>query len=175
MTPISFSKIERVPVAPEIERRERERVVQCAVKWIGTPYAHEGRVRGGGVDCATLLAEVYCAAGLIPRIALPQYSPQWHMHRHEEKLIAILQALAVETTRAPQTGDVIAWKFFNLHCHGSIVTKWPRLIHAHMQTSRVEHEDITSAVWLSHVSERTADRGKPRSFRVFTFWPEASS
>lgn len=30
-----------------------------AITWLGTPYHHQGRVKGVGVDCGTLLCEVY--------------------------------------------------------------------------------------------------------------------
>ena len=35
----------------------RERAVEIALAWKGTPYADRGRVRGAGCDCGTLLAE----------------------------------------------------------------------------------------------------------------------
>ncbi|MGH7053678.1 MAG: hypothetical protein ACREFA_07660, partial [Stellaceae bacterium] len=52
---------------------QRGLVVAEAESWIGTPFHHEAAVRGAGVDCLNLLAEVYCAAGFIPRIAIPHY------------------------------------------------------------------------------------------------------
>ena len=33
--------------------------VQEALTWLGTPYHHQGRVKGVGVDCGTLICEVY--------------------------------------------------------------------------------------------------------------------
>lgn len=30
-----------------------------ALTWLGTPYHQQGRVKGVGVDCGTLLCEVY--------------------------------------------------------------------------------------------------------------------
>lgn len=172
-------KIEELPppkprdVTSARERWERNRVVQIAQSWIGTPYHHEGRRKGAGVDCATLLAEVYREAGFIPHLDLPHYSPQWHIHRREEKLIAILEAVAIESKRTiPLPGDVVCWKFYKLFAHGSIAGIWPRLIHSHIGSGRVEEEDISSAVWLSHISEKVEDQGKPRPFKIFTFWPE---
>ena len=44
---------------------QRAEVVRVARSFIGTPYHHMGRVKGAGVDCATLLAEVYYEAGVL--------------------------------------------------------------------------------------------------------------
>jgi NlpC/P60 family putative phage cell wall peptidase len=37
----------------------REDVVKEARSWIGTPFRHQGRVKGIGVDCLGLVVEVY--------------------------------------------------------------------------------------------------------------------
>ena len=36
----------------------RAEIVRCARTWIGTPFHHQGRLRGVGVDCAGLVIEV---------------------------------------------------------------------------------------------------------------------
>jgi hypothetical protein len=56
--------------------------------WLRTPYHHMGRVKGGGVDRATLPAEVYARAGVVPALAIPFYPPDWHLHRNAERLRA---------------------------------------------------------------------------------------
>ena len=63
----------------------RERVVQCALGWMGTPCRHRQRVKGVGVDCAQILAAVYEEAGVIAPIDLGDYPVQWHLH-HEREL-----------------------------------------------------------------------------------------
>ncbi len=40
-------------------RLYRERLVEEARRWIGTPFAHRGRVLGRGVDCIGLVIEVF--------------------------------------------------------------------------------------------------------------------
>ena len=42
----------------------REMIVAEARKWLGTPFHHQGRVMGHGVDCAGLVACVGKALGL---------------------------------------------------------------------------------------------------------------
>ena len=60
----------------EKEKVERTRFVQCALTYVGTPYHHMGRIKGAGVDCATLLICAAEEAGLIGHVELPYYAPQ---------------------------------------------------------------------------------------------------
>src|SRR5262249_43477037 len=46
----------------------RAAVVAEAESWIGTPFHHAARVKGAGVDCLMLLAEVYERAGIVPHL-----------------------------------------------------------------------------------------------------------
>ena len=65
----------------------RSQVIAEAETWLGTPYHHMGRVRGGGTDCLMLLAEVFASAGVIPRIEVPFYPQDWHLHRDAERYL----------------------------------------------------------------------------------------
>src|ERR1700722_17931480 len=80
---------------PDIDG-ERTAVVAEARAWLRTPYHHMGRVKGAGVDCATLLAEVYARAGVIPPVAIPFYPPDWHLHRDAERYLGFVLDYAVE-------------------------------------------------------------------------------
>src|SRR5260370_9302840 len=53
----------------------RAAVVQEAESWIGTPFHHAARVKGAGVDCLMLLAEVYQHPGVVAPIDPPFYVP----------------------------------------------------------------------------------------------------
>ena len=99
--------------------------------WLGTPYHHMARVKGAGCDCLTLLAEVYCAAGIIGPIEIPHYPPDWHLHRSAERYLEGLLEYAREIIRdQPEPGDVALFRFGRCFSHGAIVTGWPHLIHA---------------------------------------------
>ncbi len=123
-------------------RVRRALVVGEAESWIGTPYHHMGRIKGAGVDCLTLLAEVYEAAGIIPHIELEFYPPDWNLHRDAERYLAGVMQHAVEFApledrsseglliKDPDPGDVAVFKFGRCYAHGTIVTKWPLLIHS---------------------------------------------
>ena len=65
----------------------RQQITKEARSWIGTPYQHQSRVKGVGVDCAMFIAEVGNNLGLLdPSKIVPNYSKQWHLHNKEEKL-----------------------------------------------------------------------------------------
>ena len=72
------------------ESEVRQRIVDEAKSWVGTPYVSNGMIKGkrGGTDCAMFPLAVYAACGLIPKEFDPRpYPPQWHVHRNEEKYV----------------------------------------------------------------------------------------
>jgi len=109
----------------------REAVVAEARGWIGTPFHHAARVKGAGVDCLMLLAEVYERAGIAPHIEPPFYVPDWHMHRDAERYMEGLLAYARAIDGPPLPGDIALFRFGRTFSHGAIVARWPRLIHAY--------------------------------------------
>jgi cell wall-associated NlpC family hydrolase len=111
--------------------KQRIAVVAEAESWIGTPYRTAQRVKGpgGGVDCLTLVAEIYERAGIIAHYEVPYYPADWHLHRGVERYLDGV----LEHTRevaAPEPGDIVLFRFGRCFAHGGIVTTWPRLIHA---------------------------------------------
>ena len=156
----------RRPLSDEVEARQR--VVEIARSFLGTKYHHLGRVKGVGVDCATLLAEVYEEAGLIPHVELPYYSPQWHLHRDAERYLSFVTEYASEVPGPPLPGDVVLWRFGRTFSHGAIVIEWPMIIHAYLNQS-VVLENADAAQWLKIIGE-TADCGKPRPRKFMSYW-----
>ena len=108
----------------------RAHVVKEAESWIGTPFHHAARVKGAGVDCLMLLAEVYERAGVVDRIDPPFYVPDWHLHRDAERYLEGLVQYA-RPIEAPLPGDIALFRFGRTFSHGAIVTRWPRLVHAY--------------------------------------------
>jgi cell wall-associated NlpC family hydrolase len=109
---------------------QRSQVIGEAQTWLRTPYHHMGRVKGGGTDCLMLLAEVFEAASVIPRIELPFYPPDWHLHRNAELYLDGIMRYARQLAGPPDAGDVAVFRFGRCFAHGAIVVSWPRLIHA---------------------------------------------
>lgn len=115
----------------DLRDRERARVARVAYSWLNTPYHPMAKVKGHGVDCATLLSEVYAEAGIIRPVDVPYYPPDFMLHRSEELYVAKILEYAREVDR-PQTADVAVWKIGRCFSHGAIIVEWPLIIHAVM-------------------------------------------
>ncbi|MGC2411753.1 MAG: hydrolase [Stellaceae bacterium] len=137
----------------------RAAVVAEAESWIGTPFHHEARVKGAGVDCLMLLAEVYASAGVVGRVAVPHYPADWHMHRDAERYREGLLDYAREIETPPAPGDIALFRFGRVFSHGAIVAEWPRVIHAYW---------AIGVVW----GDATLHPLKGREVRFFTPFPE---
>jgi len=119
---------------------QRAAVVAEALTWLGTPYHHHGRLRGIGVDCAMLLAEVYAAAGLVDRVDPGHYPHDWHLHRGEELFLGWLAQAGAQPVQTPAPGDIGCWRFGRTYSHGGIVVQGgdaPHILHAHLDARRV--------------------------------------
>lgn len=153
------------------EEAERALVVQIARSFVGTPYHTAGRVKGphGGVYCLTVLACVFEEAGLVPRIPIPFYPPDWHLHRDTERYLQGLLKYTKEIEGPPRPGDIALWKFGRCFSHGAVVINWPQVMHAYVGTS-CRYENAETAQWLQLIGENVAERGKPRPVKFFSFW-----
>lgn len=114
----------------------RLEVVREAESWLGTPFHHQGRLKGIGVDCAMLVAEVYEACGLCPHIPTEYYPPDWHMHRNVERYMQRVLLYSREVAH-PLVGDVAMVKMGRVFSHGAIVTGYPYIIHAYFASGDV--------------------------------------
>ena len=148
---------------------QRQAVVAEARTWLRTPYHHMGRVKGAGVDCATLLAEVYARAGVVPTQVIPFYPPDWHLHRNAERYLDFILAQASEIDDLPAPGDVAMWRFGKCFSHGAIVIDWPLVIHAYAGKGCVL-EDTAKAVWLSRLAGKQRDNVRAVKFFTLKSW-----
>ena len=115
---------------------KRNEIIEEAKTWIGTPYHHAARVKGGGVDCAQILIEVYAKVGLIENYETDYYPMDWALHRSEEKYLENIKRYAVETDN-PKAGDVVVYKFGRCISHGGIIIDDDHIIHAWMKSGNV--------------------------------------
>lgn len=144
----------------------------AAQDYIGTPYHTEGRVKGAGVDCLTLLACAAEDAGMIERADIEHYPHDWHLHNGGERYVAGLLQHTKEFPGPPLPGDIALWRFGRTFSHGAIVIEWPRIVHAYIGRTVCE-ENAEAAMWLRFIGENGGETGKPRPIKYFTFWPGA--
>ena len=143
------------------ETEQRQSVVTEARTWLLTPFHHEARVKGAGVDCGMFIAEVYERTGLIPHVDIKHYPKDFMLHRDEEWYLSLVLeyfnemkgssgSLAPSPPRplasSPPSllpGDIILIKNGRLFSHGLIVIAWPSVIHASAPDKRVVYEDVS--------------------------------
>jgi hypothetical protein len=130
----------------------RQGVVDAARSWLKTPYHHQARVKGHGVDCAQIIA-AFVEAGCIEDFDPGFYTMDWHLHQTEERYLGFIErfltamgpdeemALKYRLRRDPNwnppKASVIVVKLGNTFSHGMIVTNWPNIIHSNVHDGEV--------------------------------------
>ena len=145
-----------------IEAEGRAKVIDAAKSYLRTPYVHRGRVRGAGVDCATLICLCYEQVGLIEPFELPSYSAQWGHHTEGQNYLEWFMRHSKETDEA-LASDVVMFQLGRVWSHAGIVIDWPIIIHAR-DPSGVEYAD---ALRDGRLSRMGSDR---RPMKFFSYW-----
>jgi cell wall-associated NlpC family hydrolase len=115
-------------------------LIDEAMSWLGTPYHHEARVKGAGVDCGQFPAAVFEACGLIPHVEIEHYTYDWHLHRDDERYLNYVEAFFTKVD-SPQAGDLALFKYGRVISHSAIVIEWPLVIHAYITAGAVVLDD----------------------------------
>lgn len=122
---------------------EREQVVKESLSWLLTPWHHEARIKGAGVDCGMLLIEIFNKTGLIPYIDVSHYPRDFMLHRDEEWYLDIVLEYCNEIDLPLLPGDVILTKNGRLFSHGMIVIDYPIVVHASAPEKMVVYGDVS--------------------------------
>jgi len=124
----------------------REKAVEEALTWKGTPHRHEAMVKGAGIDCARLLIVAYEAAGVLPVGACrpPHYPHDYQLHSNP-KYLEWVQKYCDKTDEDPLPGDIAVFNFGRGPSHGGIVLAWPKIIHAYVGMGVIV-SDINEAI-----------------------------
>ena len=114
----------------------RSDIVDSARQWLGTPFAHQARVPGQGVDCAQLVLAVAIDLGVIP-----DPGPDWQRYGRIPRPDIMRQRMEAVLTEIPAAdsgpGDV-AWMWIRagVPMHLGIITPGG-IIHASADAGRV--------------------------------------
>lgn len=138
----------------------RQEAVKLAALFLKTPYVLGGRVKGAGVDCATLLALYLEECGFAQKNDFDDvgiYTGDWFQHARSERYLMrlirhapkVLDTICRGTVDA-KPGSLVLFKVVRsrLFNHGGIITKWPFMIHA--QDPCVKEVDATKFFLTSH-------------------------
>lgn len=122
--------------------KSRLEAVAIARSFIGTPYVLGGRLKGAGVDCATLLGCYLIEIGAAPPDlwkGLACYRHDWFLHDANERYLRGLVRFGFDAAGSlcradseARPGDVALFKVVRskVFNHGAIVTTWPHGIQA---------------------------------------------
>lgn len=123
----------------------RQKVLAEARTWIGTPFHHGAELKGVGVDCGFLILRVFADLGIVEPFRPAPYTPDWHLHRDEERYLDALLARSTEVS-SPRLGDVALFRVGRCYSHGGIVTRPAPLtiVHASCPARIVLEEDVGS-------------------------------
>lgn len=136
--------------------KRRTLILATAREWLGTPFKHQARVKGVGVDCAGLAIEVGLGAGV-----LTMDGPAWEQYRNYARLPnprmmgAALGTFARLHEGEPLPGDIcwLEWRSglpMHLAILGVDAAGQPTLIHALESAGRVVEHGFT-AEWPARV------------------------
>lgn len=86
----------------------RADITNTAAEYVGTPWVHQGRLKGLGVDCCGFIASVAEESGAIPAAGFEQ---DYRRAENGERMIALLTEYmdyVSDKVEDAQPGDVIA-------------------------------------------------------------------
>lgn len=105
-------------------------IVNHARGWLGTPYHHQGSMRGAGCDCLGLIRGVWRALYGPEPEATPPYSRDWGNATGSETLIAAAcrHLVRLACVRDARPGDVLVFRMRDkgVAKHAGILSALPR-------------------------------------------------
>lgn len=122
-------------------------VVRIARECIDTPFLHQGRVSGLGLDCAGLLVHVVTQLGL-PHEDVRGYSRTPHAHMLEQ-LMDRQESVAPVPLSELQAGDFLLMRFTSEPQHFAVCAG-DTIIHSYMHARKCCEHDFSDE-WRSRV------------------------
>lgn len=110
-----------------------ETIVAEALRWVGTPYRHQGARRSVGCDCLGLVRGVWAAVYGVEAEAPGAYSMDWAEAGGGEPLLDAARRYCIEKSGAPERGDLILFRWRNglPAKHAGIAISPDEFIHAY--------------------------------------------
>jgi cell wall-associated NlpC family hydrolase len=124
------------------EQAQRLAVVQESLAWLGTPWRHQARVMGAGVDCGQILAAVFEAAGVLPHVDPGDYPRDFMLHADEERFLGTVEAHAQRVDGPALPGDIALFRYGRVLSHAGIVICWPTIVHAYVKAGEVVLDNV---------------------------------
>lgn len=119
-------------------RDKKQAIIVAARGWLGTPFRHQGRTRGVGVDCVGLIIGVARELGIVAK------NFDHNRYGKQPDPDSMLRVLRDHLDRVPvrlaEPGDILYMRFREDPQHLAILTDASTIIHAYAQGRRcLEH------------------------------------
>jgi len=116
----------------------KERIIQLARSYVGTPYHHQARVPGVGIDCVGILVCIVREIGIVPA--------EWDYNNYlseaqDDALLDILNQYLV-TTASPESGDVLTFRMGRWPHHVAVLSGENTIIHSYASIGRVVETNL---------------------------------
>lgn len=110
----------------------RQRIVEEARSWNGTPYHNQAKLKGVGVDCAMLVVAVAQEVGALSKdINIDtSYSPEWALHNRKELMCELIEQYQCVRTDELLPGNIITFRYGRVQSHMGIMLNNNQFIHA---------------------------------------------
>ena len=131
----------------------REQIVAAARDWLGTPYRHQGSLKGIGTDCLGLVRGVWREVMGDEPEAPPAYAPGWAEEGGLEAKADAARRHLVEIPCAEyRAGDVLLfrWRDHLPAKHAGIAVSQRAMVHA--QDGAAVTEIALSQWWVRHMA-----------------------
>jgi NlpC/P60 family putative phage cell wall peptidase len=120
-----------------------EQVVLQARTWLHTPYHHQGRLKGVGVDCAGLVIGVAHELGL-STFDISGYTARPDGDSLRQACQAQMRPLALDQLRP---GDVLLFRFDAHPGHLGFLSAAQTLLHAYLPRRKVVEHSLDATWW----------------------------
>lgn len=125
----------------------RDQIVAAARTLLGTPWVHQGRTPGVGIDCAGVIIHILRLNGIDYDVAGYAYEPNGELTAHADACMVRIP------TNSFQPADVLVFRIKRLPQHMAIATD-RGMLHSYNRgastLSRVVETGLTDQ-WRSHI------------------------
>lgn len=133
-----FTKEKEVALRNEIE------------SWVGTPFLHGASVKGVGVDCVHLVAELMKFAGVVESYEFGYYPLDWSQHHDRSLLIENIEKtqrfVRIAAEQPSRFGDVVMFQVGRCVHHCGVMVSPVVFVHV-LSRARVCYGRLDDATW----------------------------
>ncbi len=121
-------------------------MIDAARNCIGTPFHHQGRTAGAGLDCIGLIVHAARVAGMDV-----EDCTDYGRNPDGIRLLQALNAHGFEKTEQIQAGNVLVFRFNRFPQHVALATTATAMVHAYAPMGSVVETTIGQS-WLNRLT-----------------------